>query len=456
MNKKKAILLLVSMFLLIIVSSVVVHAQEERKFTDVLAKMGQFIFKDLPGMGDYGFKFLLWIALFAIIDWGLRKGDFEKKTANIVSLIISLATVILVPGRLITFIFRLYGNIIILALGIFVPLLLLWVIHNKFKDGRVAAFLRGSAYFIIGYALWNFAWYVTGVRGEAAEFFMGWASMMGWIQLVGTFFIVLGAFNFLMGFTGEEVMGEFAGKVREIGETDVGKPGKKLYDAAKKKWHRGEAKVLRNFVREKEELKRIEKVREWLKDLQRLVKKTLDDEYVRYSDTRKGSAELVRVAGKLKDALEDAKGYFSALSRSSYREKVGVERVAKKLNKLGISTSDIEALVDDVLKLHDEASKELKDTDKKMGVVEEILGAINDYCKGRGGATVRVDIEEPIIKPGKGQTKIRALLTEVTTNLGLMEPKVKEAEKREELVMTHLRDLLTRVEKDIEEAVVKE
>lgn len=166
MNKKIAIVVFISLFMLVACSFAVLA--QGAKFTEALQDMGKFLFEDLPTMGHYGFKFLLWITLFALMNYGLtRKDIFDKKTAGIISLVISLASVLLIPGSMVEHIFKIYGTIIVLGLGVFVPLILFWIIHSNFSGDTVGEHvIRAAAYFIIGYALITFASYADTFMGS--------------------------------------------------------------------------------------------------------------------------------------------------------------------------------------------------------------------------------------------------------------------------------------------------
>jgi hypothetical protein len=165
MNKKFLILTIISLTLLIAISFTVYAAPV--KFTETLSMMGKFLFEDLPTMGDFGFKFLLWILLFALFDFGLKKAHFVPKTAGILSLVLSLGVVIVSPPGMIKYLFNMYWLIVVLILGVLVPIILFWVVHKNFGGNTTPEILlRGVMYIIIGIALFYFSAYsgnfVTG------------------------------------------------------------------------------------------------------------------------------------------------------------------------------------------------------------------------------------------------------------------------------------------------------
>jgi len=160
MNKIKNKIFILLLILIVAIFSVQLVSAADTGALGIFKTLGTFLFKDLPALGEYGFKFLLWIALFALMNFGLKKA-FDNKTAGIVSFVLSLISVLLIPGRIIEGLFRQYAFILVFAFGVFLPLLLIWIIHKAIPDdttmGRV---LRGVTYLIIAYALFIFTNYV--------------------------------------------------------------------------------------------------------------------------------------------------------------------------------------------------------------------------------------------------------------------------------------------------------
>jgi hypothetical protein len=157
---KKRVLKQAGLFLtsLILASSNAFAATTNQKFTDVLRNMGSFLFEDVPRMGYFGFKFLLWIVLFSLFDYGLRKASMEKKVAGIIAFAVSLGTVILIPGSTIISLFSLYAFFIIVAFGVIVPLIYAWVIYKNFnKRNAMHVLIRAAAFGALGVALIWFA-----------------------------------------------------------------------------------------------------------------------------------------------------------------------------------------------------------------------------------------------------------------------------------------------------------
>ena len=153
MNKKSILIVLISLAILMISASFA-----EAALTDSLKTLGELLFKDLPGLGDFGFKFLMWIILFALFDFGLKKAKFDTKTSGILSLVLSLATVMVAPVGIIQHIFNTYWLIVVLILGILVPGLLFWFVETNFAGGgRSNMFIKGMIYLILAAALFYFS-----------------------------------------------------------------------------------------------------------------------------------------------------------------------------------------------------------------------------------------------------------------------------------------------------------
>jgi len=153
MNKR-----VMNLFLLLGMTVLLSSFVQASVFGDILNKMGQLLFLDFLAAGTWGFKFLFWIILFSIINYGLGKANFDAKVAGTISLTISLIVVILTPGDAIVAVFSIFQKTTILILGIIVPLILGYVIHNLFKGkSSWEIFMRAAMHIIIGYALVTFA-----------------------------------------------------------------------------------------------------------------------------------------------------------------------------------------------------------------------------------------------------------------------------------------------------------
>jgi hypothetical protein len=159
--KRKGLLFILFLSFLIILPFV--SAATQNGVLSIFKELGTFLFKDLPALGDYGFKFLLWIALFALFNFGLKATKLDPKTAGIVAFVLSLLCVLLLKGSAIKGIFATYAVIIALLLGVVIPILLIWAVNTWFPGTTVhGRLLRGVCYLIIAYALFAFVKYAQG------------------------------------------------------------------------------------------------------------------------------------------------------------------------------------------------------------------------------------------------------------------------------------------------------
>ena len=151
--------------IVLILLSLSVYAQEAR-FTETLSKIGEFIFKDFGSLGAYGFKFLLWIALFALMDYGLTSAKFSARVSGVIAFVVSAATIIIIPGESVISIFRLYSYIVVMMLGLVVPLILFWTLHRKFPGKELGEkLIKASLYLIMAVALFWFTANATNLLG---------------------------------------------------------------------------------------------------------------------------------------------------------------------------------------------------------------------------------------------------------------------------------------------------
>jgi hypothetical protein len=127
-----------------------------RNITGILSSLGKFLFKDLPTMGDFGFKFILWIILFALFYsvLSLPKFGFKKNVSTTIALALSFGSVVVMPHGIIQTIFNLYSTVIVLVLGLLVPIAAYYLAHAYFKGtSRYDHFMCAIIYGIMCYSL---------------------------------------------------------------------------------------------------------------------------------------------------------------------------------------------------------------------------------------------------------------------------------------------------------------
>lgn len=153
--------------LLLVISTFLLSSTSVAADTSTLADMMNALWKifgTFSALGANGFKFLLWIALFTLIDYGLKKASFSAKVSGVIAFVMSIATILMIPGSAIIKIFSLYSFLVVTTLGLIVPLILFWTIHRGFPgDELEETLIRAALYIIIGIALIWFAGNANGL-----------------------------------------------------------------------------------------------------------------------------------------------------------------------------------------------------------------------------------------------------------------------------------------------------
>ena len=151
MNKRVFRLSLISVLLTPIFSNLVFA--QEGKAVDILNKFGEFLFVQVAGLEAYAFKFVIWILLFALFQFGLKKVFSEGKTAGILSFFLSFGSVLAMPNSWAMKIFTTYGNVIAIALALLAPMLGFWLNHSWFnEDSKFHHIMGGVIYILIGFS----------------------------------------------------------------------------------------------------------------------------------------------------------------------------------------------------------------------------------------------------------------------------------------------------------------
>lgn len=249
--------------IVLVLLSLSVYAQTGSKLTEIFQNIGEFFFHDIGSMGAYGFKFLLWLTLFALIDYGLKKGaKWEGRVTHIVSFTVSAATIIIIPGKAIIKIFSLYSFIVVAALGLLVPLILFMAIYKNFGGGDISnRMIRTFGYFIAAAAMFWFTANVNSfISGELqpSTGIVDVGLLISFANLMGALFIITGIIN-VVSLISELFEG---GGAKEFGK-DVGTTVRSPVDIVK-----GGIEGIRGEERkeEEEDLVQIEEklaIREW-------------------------------------------------------------------------------------------------------------------------------------------------------------------------------------------------
>lgn len=178
---------------------VLVYAQE-----DLLQEWLRFIFIDLGNLaqsGDQIFviysKILLFFLVFAILFWSSEKVFPEKKNiSGVVSFIISLMSVILIPGETILMIFNTYSIIIgyaFILLPVFIGLVIAYKFANE-KEGEhphLKKILKGIIFIIIAVLTFSLSATLAAEGSDVYFEVAKWAKVGGVIcLLVGIFYLL--------------------------------------------------------------------------------------------------------------------------------------------------------------------------------------------------------------------------------------------------------------------------
>lgn len=211
-SRFKQSLIFSTMFIL---TSFAVYAQEGR-MAEMLDKMGRFVGE--IGGTTFGFKFLLWIALFALVNFALRRNDrFDQKVAGIVSFALATGTVLLIPADAVRKIFALYSFIVVVALGLIVPLIVFGIVYRTYKEKDLAdSLIRIAAYALISVALFWFNANAKGmITGDAAGVgFVDISLLFTIVYMMAVFFAIAAIINLVQSLGGIVEGGELRSSVK--------------------------------------------------------------------------------------------------------------------------------------------------------------------------------------------------------------------------------------------------
>lgn len=164
-------------------------------FPPVVLRLLEYIFIDVSGyfsnpdqMAFVIAKFILWIAAFSLVYYGLGKAGFEKARGVHITLsvIIALMGTLLIPNQVVATVWQTYSNIfgILLVLAPAIVTALLWK-HLPEAEGP-RRFIGGAVLVLLGY-LYSTMSYALVATGNQA-----WMTTGDWGLLAGTFAFVGG------------------------------------------------------------------------------------------------------------------------------------------------------------------------------------------------------------------------------------------------------------------------
>jgi len=196
MNKKKMLSVLLGSFF---ANLILVYAQD-----GLLNDWLRFIFIDLSDLAESGdqifivyFKIILFFLVFTVLYWSGQKVFHEQpKIAGTVAFIISLASVILLPGHFIILIFNTYSIIIGYAF-ILLPVIVGLFLAYKFADEKksehphLKRLLKGIIFIVIAILTFSLSATLTASGSDVYYEVAKWARIGGVICLLaGLFYIV--------------------------------------------------------------------------------------------------------------------------------------------------------------------------------------------------------------------------------------------------------------------------
>ena len=168
---------------------------------DIVSEWLRFIFVDLGDLAESGdqifiiySKIILFFLVFAIIFWSSEKIFQEKaKIAGVIAFIISLMSVILLPGDVIITIFKTYS--VIIGYGfILLPVIVGLVLAHKFKGEGNETWkkaLKGIIFIVIAIVTFYVA---AAMVAEGSDIYV---SLAQWVKIGGIVSLIVGIFYLL-------------------------------------------------------------------------------------------------------------------------------------------------------------------------------------------------------------------------------------------------------------------
>ena len=128
-------------FVFLTISAFIVSAQGETFLPDIIERFLKFVFLKFPVFAKSGddifviyAKFFLWLLVFPILFYGAKKVFHdETRIAGVISLVLSLITVILIPKKLLLFIFNTYSTVMAFVAALVPSFLGVWLGRSVFS-----------------------------------------------------------------------------------------------------------------------------------------------------------------------------------------------------------------------------------------------------------------------------------------------------------------------------------
>jgi hypothetical protein len=200
---------------------------------------------------------------------------------------------------------------------------------------------------------------------------IGLTSILGWVDIMAIIFVLLGIFNlvgvFGGGKVGEKVAGWVGQKAGEKGPEAV--KGLKETPGKVKGWFkRAPERTLSAFIRDKKELKKIEKIDADLLKIEEEIDKVINQNQFNNA----GEANLLKnLFVTLGDDIKDAHNYFRRIRRTTYRQESGMDKLMDALKKEGKNVDRLEIFEKSLLTEHADAKNALEEANKELANIKK-------------------------------------------------------------------------------------
>lgn len=445
MNKRILMLLIISIFFINLITTNV-FAQEEGGILPAISRISKAMFFDASRyIGEaYVFKFMIWIVVFIIFNIGTKRIFSEHpKSAMAIAFFLSFGSVLLIPNTVVVRIFTIYRTVVATLLIILPAGIGFWLHHAYFsEDTGGNNFWSGLIFIIAGW-----------VFGSAFETLK--KGGIGIPALTTTFDIgryicfAIGIWYLVSMFKGPakidvgEAAGEYFPTAKKWIAPSKEEKEKKTFKRALKRWKKSD---LRLIYEEKEERKKTKLIKPAYDVIKGILIDVLGDTSPGAVITNRQSVDLV--SEEFKKAVDEAKDHFKRLkSPYTFREYSRLNRLIKLLKVKGKSTSRIESIEGDLLRVHEETAAKLDEILTDWTVIGPLLKKV----RAKMGAQTELLLSLSFIITPTMTITLRMYLTDVLTTVELLEPKIDEVEELEKKALAHLEGVIIEVDKEVKE-----
>jgi len=204
MNRKKVLLLFVSLVFMVSLVAGVVYAEVDTFLPEPIEKFARFVFIDLSDLAknsENAFivytKIIFFFLVFSVFYWGMSniKGIGEnKRLAGVITFLFALISTIMIPNRLINFIFATYSAVIGFFFA-FLPFIIGLILSHRVAggEGKWQRIFRGIIY--IAMAVFTFALVGTleAFNDPLYDKVASWAAVGAFAALLAGIFALIGS-----------------------------------------------------------------------------------------------------------------------------------------------------------------------------------------------------------------------------------------------------------------------